>query len=201
MNKTPYHSPIHLSLVPRPFLLCACLREGRKGLYTPARILGWNAKGVRMQHNYPISAHRVKERARDGASLACPDENHGGACTRSVHETIVYSMHTPRISPAQAREAIAAFVSGNDVFVSLPIGHGKSFCYVLLPLVFDELLQEWFGCAYCRNRVKHATYRIRAGVYHQPSLKHAHKRKGLAISMYIYHQGGRTSLRRYVTIT
>ena len=43
---------------------------------------------------------------------------------------------------AEAREAIAAFVSGNDVFVSLPTGYGKSFCYVLLPLVFDELLQR-----------------------------------------------------------
>ena len=39
---------------------------------------------------------------------------------------------------AEAREAIAAFVSGNDVFVSLPTGY----CYVLLPLVFDELLQR-----------------------------------------------------------
>ena len=43
---------------------------------------------------------------------------------------------------AEAREAIAAFVSGNDVFVSLPTGYGKSFSYVLLPLVFDELLQR-----------------------------------------------------------
>ena len=43
---------------------------------------------------------------------------------------------------AEAREAIAAFVSGNDVFVSLPSRYGKSFCYVLLPLVFDELLQR-----------------------------------------------------------
>ena len=43
---------------------------------------------------------------------------------------------------AEGREAIAAFVSGNDVFVSLPTGYGKSFYYVLLPLVFDELLQR-----------------------------------------------------------
>ena len=58
----------------------------------------------------------------------------------------------------EAREAIAAFVSGDDVFVSLPTGCGKSFCYVLLPLVFDELrpitagfrravAKEWFHCA------------------------------------------------------
>ena len=36
-------------------------------------------------------------------------------------------------------EAIRAFVSGKDVFVALPTGFGKSFCYTLLPLVFDEL--------------------------------------------------------------
>ena len=43
---------------------------------------------------------------------------------------------------AEGREAIAAFVSGNDVLVSLPTGHGKLSSYVLLPLVFDELLQR-----------------------------------------------------------
>ena len=34
-------------------------------------------------------------------------------------------------------DAIKAFLSGNDVFVSLPTGYGKSFIYALLPLVFD----------------------------------------------------------------
>ena len=39
----------------------------------------------------------------------------------------------------QQREAIREFVSGRDVFVSLPTGFGKSYCYALLPTVFDSL--------------------------------------------------------------
>ena len=37
--------------------------------------------------------------------------------------------------------AVEQFVSGRDVFVSLPTGSGKSVCYACLPLVFDTLRQ------------------------------------------------------------
>lgn len=40
---------------------------------------------------------------------------------------------------SQQTQSILEFVKGRDVFVSLPTGFGKSLCYVLLPLVFDEL--------------------------------------------------------------
>lgn len=36
-------------------------------------------------------------------------------------------------------QAVEKFVSGRDVFVSLPTGEGKSLCYACLPLVYDTL--------------------------------------------------------------
>ncbi len=37
------------------------------------------------------------------------------------------------------KETVDAFVRGNDVFVSLPTGSGKSLCFFILPLLFDGL--------------------------------------------------------------
>ena len=39
-------------------------------------------------------------------------------------------------------EALQKFVSGCDVFVSLPTGSGKSLCFACVSLVFDKLKQE-----------------------------------------------------------
>ena len=36
-------------------------------------------------------------------------------------------------------EAVCAFVEGNDTFVALPTGYGKSLIYGILPYVFDKL--------------------------------------------------------------
>ena len=39
----------------------------------------------------------------------------------------------------QQTSAIASFLKGKDVFVSLPTGSGKSLCFATLPLAFEEL--------------------------------------------------------------
>ena len=39
----------------------------------------------------------------------------------------------------QQKEVVTVFVKGNDVFVFLPTGGGKSLCYACLPWVFDAL--------------------------------------------------------------
>lgn len=36
-------------------------------------------------------------------------------------------------------EAITAFAKGNDTFIALPTGYGKSLCYGILPHVFDRM--------------------------------------------------------------
>ncbi len=42
------------------------------------------------------------------------------------------------LKPEQ-KQALLKFVGGQDVFVSLPTGFGKSLCYTLLPRIFDLL--------------------------------------------------------------
>ena len=36
-------------------------------------------------------------------------------------------------------EALESFIGGNDTFISLPTGYGKSLIYAILPLVFDKI--------------------------------------------------------------
>ena len=42
----------------------------------------------------------------------------------------------------EQEEVLKNFVSGKDIFVSLPTGGGKSLCYALLPFLLNELRQK-----------------------------------------------------------
>ena len=42
-------------------------------------------------------------------------------------------------------QVLESFLKGHDVFGILPTGYGKTFCYVCLPLVFNQLLQKPSG--------------------------------------------------------
>ena len=44
--------------------------------------------------------------------------------------------------------ALTSFSGGNDTFVTLPTGYGKSIIYSLLPLIFDKLYIQ-FSYLYC----------------------------------------------------
>ena len=39
----------------------------------------------------------------------------------------------------EQRDAVKSIAAGNDTFVSLPTGRGKSMCFFLLPFLFDSL--------------------------------------------------------------
>ena len=42
----------------------------------------------------------------------------------------------------EQRKVILSFVKGEDVFVVLPTGFGKSLCFTCLPLIFDRVRED-----------------------------------------------------------
>ena len=55
-----------------------------------------------------------------------------------VLDKCIKEMGYCRLKPEQ-KEAIMYYLQGNDVFIVLPTGFGKSLCYGCLPLVYDTL--------------------------------------------------------------
>ena len=49
-----------------------------------------------------------------------------------------HKLSITELKPKQ-REAIISYVTGNDTFVVLPTGYGKSLIYAILPLVFNKI--------------------------------------------------------------
>jgi len=57
------------------------------------------------------------------------------AAIQHVSETLLrYSLKPKQL------EAVSTTMSGNDAFVSLPTGYGKSTIYAIIPIAFDYLL-------------------------------------------------------------
>ena len=53
-------------------------------------------------------------------------------------EKELFSMQLSTSKPKQL-EAVNGFMAGNDTFVTLPTGCGKSVIYAILPLVYDYI--------------------------------------------------------------
>ena len=62
----------------------------------------------------------------------------------------------------EQKTAVCSLVSGNDVFVSLPTGYGKSICFVLLPLVFERVRGDTGSIVLCISPLTALTMEQRA---------------------------------------
>ena len=58
------------------------------------------------------------------------------AAMESCYREAAKSLGYPSLKNEQER-VLSKFIEGNDVFVSLPTGYGKSLCYAALPRAFD----------------------------------------------------------------
>ena len=61
-----------------------------------------------------------------------------------VHQAVLEAVQSLGYSNPTSEQfrVVEAFVEGQDVFVPLPTGSGKSVCYACLPLVFDLLRSQ-----------------------------------------------------------
>jgi len=59
----------------------------------------------------------------------------------SIVTTVAWRLGFTELKPCQ-QSAVKSFVLGQDLFLSLPTGYGKSFCYSSLPWVYDCLKEK-----------------------------------------------------------
>ena len=61
----------------------------------------------------------------------------------SFEDSVVYALTASHLTlKEEQKRSVQAVYEGNDVFVWLPTGYGKSLCYQVLPLVFDHKLVQ-----------------------------------------------------------
>ena len=66
----------------------------------------------------------------------------------AIEESAAQAIGIAQLKEEQKQE-VCSFVSGNDVFVSLPTGYGKSICFALLPLVLDRVCEDTGSIVLC----------------------------------------------------
>ena len=68
--------------------------------------------------------------------------------SENINATVNHTMKTVLLAnlKREQREAIQQFLSRKDVFVSPADGYGKTYCYALLPLVFNFLREREHPC-------------------------------------------------------
>ena len=59
----------------------------------------------------------------------------------ALHEAAL-KLGYPQVRQVQ-EEVVLAFLSGRDIFVSVPTGEGKSLCYAVLPWTVDLLPRRY----------------------------------------------------------
>ena len=104
-----------------------------------SRTEGLGRKSIEVVLSAGMSPGPIKiESLRDGTLIAfqayrtTPSKHtttKDGVITRAAEKLGYYNIH-----PNQ-HKAVKAFLEGNDVFLSLPTGSGKSLCYAILPLL------------------------------------------------------------------
>ena len=76
------------------------------------------------------------------------------ACSMSVDEAITEVSKEIRVVFKEKQySAIKSFCQGNDSFVSLPTGYGKSLIFAVLPMIMDKIK----GMPTYRSASSHAT--------------------------------------------
>ena len=70
--------------------------------------------------------------------------------TKSLDAVIIRASSRLGYSSVRDKQllAIRTFMEGNDVFISLPTGSGKSLYYAVLPYAFDDLYHPQ-NCSFC----------------------------------------------------
>ena len=64
-----------------------------------------------------------------------------GASFSAAISSSLQSLGYAELRPKQ-EEALRNFVDGNDVFITLPTGSGKSLCFWILPLLYNHLRER-----------------------------------------------------------